>query len=112
MAKNSWTVLAKKTKIGKDGKKQGVYVQCSDLETRTFLNPHGKGEKYAAELKHKKRFTNLGEQKLDQNGKPLPLTKTGAAYRSGYLQAQKDSAKAYKARLSAKPTSKPRKKNG
>ena len=101
MAKKKWKVLATKTKIGKNGKKQGVYAQCSDGETRTFLNPHGKGEKFAAELKYKTRFTNLGEQKFDQKGNPLPLTKTGASYRAGYLQAQKDAAKAYKARQAA-----------
>lgn len=113
MAIKKWKVLATKTKVGKNGKKQGVYAQCSDGETRTFLNPHGKGEKYAAELKHKKRFTNLGEPKVDKKGHTLWLTKTGAAWRSGYLQAQKDAAKAYKAkhRQSARSASKSKKSN-
>lgn len=82
----------------KNGKKTGVNCECSDGETRTFLNPHGKGAKYAAELHAKKRFTNNGEVKRGENGKPLGLTDTQAAYRGGYLQAQKDSARAYNAK--------------
>lgn len=56
------------------------------------LHPAGKGKKYAAELKNNKRYTN------DSKPKDKPLTKEGRAYRSGYLQARKDSAKAWKAK--------------
>ena len=54
-----------------------------------LLNPHEKGQKYAEELRQKKRMTN------DMQLKDKPLTKEGAAYRAGYLDARKDSAKAY-----------------
>ena len=102
MAKNQYSVLATKTMVGKDGKKNGVYAQCSDGETRTFLNPHGKGAKYAAELKNGVRITNLGERKKDKSGNSMRLTDTQAAFRSGYLSAQKDSANAYKAKKAKK----------
>lgn len=111
MADHKWKILSKETKFGKDGKKQGVYAHCDDEKVRTFLNPHGKGAKYAAELKYKTRFTNCGDYKVDSNGEPLALTKTGAAWRSGYLQAQKDSAKAYNARQAAGAASKPKGKS-
>ena len=102
MAKNQYSVLATKTFVGKDGKKNGVHAQCSDGETRTFLNPHGKGAKYAAELKNGVRITNLGERKKDKSGNSMRLTDTQAAFRSGDLSAQKDSANAYKAKKAKK----------
>ena len=57
------------------------------------LHPGGKGRKYATELKNNTRITNEGVVKKDK-----PLTKEGKAWRSGYLQARKDSAKAWKAK--------------
>lgn len=72
-------------------------------KTVTLLNPSEKGRKYAVELKSGKRLTNNGEIKKDKDGKPRKLGKTGKdaqarAYRSGYLQARKDSAKAWKSK--------------
>jgi len=61
-----------------------------------LLNPAEKGKKFSEELKTKTRQTNQGEVKVDKDGKPSRLTKQQAAYRSGYLEARKDSAKAYK----------------
>lgn len=62
----------------------------------TLLNPSEKGKKFAFELKSGTPQTNNGLLKTDKNGKIRSLTKEQRAYRSGYLDAQKDSAKAYK----------------
>lgn len=63
----------------------------------TLLNPSEKGAKYAKELKQGLKRTNSGSFKL-KDGKGIKLTEVERAYRGGYLDAQKDSAKAYKAR--------------
>lgn len=72
-------------------------------KTVTLLNPSEKGRKYANELKTGVRITNNGIPKVGENGKPIKLGKTGKeaqarAYRSGYLQTRKDSAKAWKSK--------------
>lgn len=64
----------------------------------TLLNPSEKGAKYAKELKEGRKRTNSGSYKLDENKKSIKLTDIERAYRGGYLDAQKDSAKAYKSR--------------
>lgn len=56
-----------------------------------------KGNKFATELQGGYKLTNDGQYKTDKNGYCLELTDTEKAFRSGYLQARKDSAKAYKA---------------
>ena len=70
--------------------------------TRTgavLLNPQERGTKYALELKHKKALTNDGHRKIDsETGKQKKLSEKQLAFRSGYLQARKDSAKAYKSK--------------
>lgn len=83
-----------------DGKKRqsGVTVIFNDGEKVTLLNPSGKGEKYARELKENKRYTNDGTVKTDENGNELHLTKEQRAYRSAYLTALKDNAKAFNAK--------------
>ena len=83
---------------GKDGKKIGVTGKDKDGKSVTLLNPNGKGKKYAAELKRGTRFTNDGKQKTTKSGKKLSLSNTQKAYRSGYLQARVDNAKAFNAR--------------
>ena len=72
-------------------------VQIKDKKgrTRTLLNPSEKGAKFAAELRTGIRKTNDGRNKADKNG-DVGLTKEQRAYRSGYLDAQKDSARAWK----------------
>ncbi len=84
MAKKS---VVEKKSFGNLGQK----VRYSDGTERTFLNPHGKGVKYAAELRENRRVTN-DMQVIKQEG----LTDTQAAYRSGYLDAQKDQAAIWK----------------
>ena len=79
--------VVEKMAFGNMGKK----VRYADGSERTFLNPHGKGVKYARELKRKCRFTN-DMTVVKQKG----LTNTQAAYRSGYLDAQKDQAAIWK----------------
>lgn len=63
-----------------------------------LLNPSEKGRKYADELRNGAKQTNSGMIKFGENGKPIYLTDEEKAYRGGYLDAQKDSAKAYKAK--------------
>ena len=64
----------------------------------TLLNPSEKGHKYAREIKDNMKFTNDGQVKCDDTGYVPPLTDEERSYRAGYLDAQKDSAKCYKAR--------------
>lgn len=65
----------------------------------TLLNPSEKAAKYADELRNGTRYTNDGKYKTDENGVVLGLNDTQKSYRSGYLDARRDSAKAYKASL-------------
>ena len=74
-------------------RKNGSYV--------TLLNPSEKAGKYAAELRTGMRYTNNGDYKPDKNGE-IGLSREGRAYRSGYLDARKDSANAYKHNLKKK----------
>lgn len=62
----------------------------------TLLNPAEKGNKYATELAYDVALTNDGEQKVDKHGRAKRLKTEQRAFRAGYLQAQKDSAKAFK----------------
>lgn len=91
-------IVSKTALKGKDGKKAGTKLDFEDGSTRTLLNPHGKGQKYATELKSRTKITNDGVIKKNKAGKDIRLSDAGAAYRSGYLQAQKDSAKIYKSK--------------
>lgn len=69
----------------------------------TLLNPSEKGRKYADELRNGVRQRNDGLLKTDPVlGRPVRLTKEQRSYRAGYLDAQKDSAKAYNARKEKK----------
>lgn len=72
-----------------------VVVKGSKGQDVYLLNPSEKGAKFARELKEKKHRFNSGAFKLE-NKKSIPLKPTEAAYRMGYLAAQKDNAKAYK----------------
>ena len=64
-----------------------------------LLNPSEKGTKYVIELRHKKAITNGGKRKIDkETGRTKHLSKEQLAYRAGYLDARKDSAKAFKAK--------------
>ena len=55
----------------------------------TLLNPNEKASKFAFEISQKKRVTN--DLAVIKGG----LNKEQQAYRAGYLDARKDSAKAY-----------------
>ena len=61
-----------------------------------LMNPAEKAKKYAYELKQGSHFTNFGGQKTTKGGKPKRLSDTERSWRGGYLQARKDSAKAFK----------------
>ena len=71
--------------VGKGKKGQDVVL----------LNPSEKGTKYCLELTSKKHFTNALKVKKDENGREKLLSSEAKAYRKGYIQAQKDSAKVY-----------------
>lgn len=109
MAKrNDYTVKEKKPlfsgRKNKSGKNTriGTEVTYSDGGKQTLLTPAGKGTKYAVELREKLRITNDGIIKTDDKGKPLSLTKEQRSYRAGYLDAQKDAAKAFNSREAKK----------
>lgn len=74
-----------------------VQVKNNNGKVITLLNPSEKSRKFASELKGNIRYTNDGKLKSGKNGE-LGLSDTQRAYRSGYLQARKDSAKAYKSK--------------
>lgn len=63
----------------------------------TLLNPSEKAAKYSDELRNGVRYTNDGKYKADEDGVVLGLSDAQKSYRSGYLDARKDSARAYKA---------------
>jgi len=65
-----------------------------------LLNPSEKGTRYARQLKHG-CVAETGEK----------LSDTQKAWRTGYLEAQKDSAKAYCHKKGIKSKAKPRKKS-
>ena len=77
----------------------GTKVRTKKGDYITLLSPSEKSKKYASELKTGIRYTNSGEYKPDKNG-DVGLSREGRAYRSGYLDARKDSAKARKHVLS------------
>lgn len=64
----------------------------------TLLNPQEKRKKYFEELKTGFKQTNSGEVKKDKDGKKIPLTEKEKSFRVGFIAAQNDSAKAYKAK--------------
>ncbi len=84
---------------GKD-ERIGTFVDFTDGTNITLLTPNGKGAKYAKELEHNVGITNDGFVKKDKKGRVIKLTDKQRSYRSGYLDARKDAAKAYKAKLS------------
>ena len=65
-------------------------------KTVTLLNPNEKARKFADELRNKSKQTNDGHSKFNKSGKPSYLTEKESAFRSGYLEARRDSAKLYK----------------
>lgn len=74
-----------------------VVVKSKRGKDVTLLNPNEKGNKAYAELAYGVHMTNDGRVKTDKAGNATELTDTERAYRSGYLAAQKDSRKAFRA---------------
>lgn len=97
VAKKESFSFGQKKKNGKPSK-DGTVVTFKDGTKTTLLNPSGKGKKFAFELSTGTRVTNGGDFKKDDNGNEIPLSGEQRAFRSGYLTAQKDNAKAYKAK--------------
>ena len=105
MAKRNSSPIVKKETIkgtNKNGKavKRGVRCTRENGTVVTLLNPSGKADKFFKEKQSGLRRTNDGFLKRDEFGCEIPLTDSQLAYRAGYLDAQKDSAKAYKAKKS------------
>lgn len=86
--------------VKKNGKprKSGTIVHFDDGTSTVLLTPAGKGEKYANELKSGVRTYNDGTIKRDEFNMPVDLTDSQRAYRSGYLDAQKDNARLFNAK--------------
>ena len=64
----------------------------------TLLTPHERGGKFAKELSAGYKFTNDGLAKLGKDKSYSILTDEERAFRSGYLTAQKDNARVFKAK--------------
>lgn len=76
-----------------------VVVQNKKGNDVMLLNPFEKGQKMFCELREDVHFTNdMQHYKTNKDGKPRRLSDTQKAYRSGYLQAQKDSRHAFRAK--------------
>lgn len=90
--------------VGTDGKrrKYGVKIDTADGKKIALLTPTGKGAKFSQEIRTGTRYTNYGVQKVNANGNPVRLTKAQRAYRAGYLDHGKDSARAYNAKNGGK----------
>ena len=73
-----------------------VKIKRKNGSVTVLLNPSEKGAKAAEELRNNVALTNDMHIKFDDYGKPKKLTNEQRAYRSGYLAAQKDSAKCWK----------------
>ena len=73
-----------------------VVVENRNGKMVTLLNPSERARKFSIELKHGKALTNNAKRKMGKDGKQIKLTKEQKAFRSGYLQARKDSANAFK----------------
>lgn len=87
----------------------GKLFKRKDGKEITLLTPAGKGKKYSKELKDGHSYTNSGKLRTDEDG-PIPLSNEQKAWRSGYLQARKDGAAAYKYNKNKKQTTRSRKK--
>lgn len=90
--------LTRTDKASGKKRKAGVEVTFKDGQKVVLLNPSGKGTKYANELKEGIHYTNSGVPKLDKKGNTIPLTNEQRAYRSAYITALSDGAKAYNAK--------------
>lgn len=62
---------------------------------KRLMNPSETGNKYAVELKRGIHLTNFGKPKTNKYGVVRKLTDTQKSYRSGYLKARKDNARAW-----------------
>lgn len=74
---------------------KGKTVKSKNGKDITLLDPSAKAGKFASELKDNQHYTNKGVKKVGKSG-TSELTDVERAYRGGYLDARKDSAKAFK----------------
>lgn len=93
--KRRYSTMAKSGKKWKTVKKTSSGVQVVNTDTgvvRNLFNMKGKTNKICRELKNNVRYSN------DGNIKQQGLTNTQAAWRSGWMAAQQESQKAFKAK--------------
>ena len=62
------------------------------------MNPSEQARKYVVEIKTGRAITNDNKRKYDKDGNPIRLTKNQLAYRAGFLDHQKASNKAFRAK--------------
>lgn len=102
----SSTAKAKQKRTGTVEKVNGkTILTTEDGKVIRLMNPAEKAKKAAYELKTGIKYTNLGEVKTDKNGNPLKLKPKEKSWRSGYLSARSDNAKAFNAKK-GKPAAK------
>ena len=87
-----------------------VLVRDKKGNYKTLLNPAEEASKFAGELRTGIRKTNDGKYKEDKNG-DVGLNKTQRSYRAGYLDARKDSAKAFNHNKKKKAAARKKKKS-
>ena len=75
-----------------------VFLKNKKGRDVVLLNPSEKARKFADELGNGVKQTNIGMIKFNKNGQPIRLTDSEKSFRRGYLQARKDSAKAFKSK--------------
>lgn len=91
-------IFKKNKKTGKENR-VGTELHFNDGEIKKVLTPSGKAAKYATELREQKKFTNDGIVKKQR------LSDVERAYRSGYLDSQRDSTDTYLAKTDPKKLS-------
>lgn len=87
----------------------GKVVQIKGTDFK-FLNPAGKSQKYATELKEGVAYTNFGQKKVDKDGKIIELKEEDKIFRRGFLQSRQDNADAYNAKNNPEKLREARKK--
>ena len=95
--------MINKKYVAPSAKGKGIYIMAVFLKNKkgrdvVLLNPAEKARKFADELGNGVKQTNTGMIKFGKDGRPVKLTDTEKAFRSGYLNARKDSAKVFKSK--------------
>ncbi len=99
MAKKYGKDYVQKNAVEREGKRVGTELIYDDGTRVVLLNSHGKTTKYFNEVTTGKLLTNDFSPKVNpKSNKQYTLRDMQRSFRAGYLQAQSDNAKAYKAK--------------